>query len=314
MDNINLLYCFDKNYNTQGYLSIYSFLENIKEKNISIYIIHKDPESFELYKKWLQDEFTFDLNIYKFSEETSYLPNLNNKHVSEATYYRLFLNKYLPKEIKNILYVDADVYCYSDISKHILEIHNDLQIMKKPIGCVTEQIKNEDTKKNFLRLSLKSSKYFNAGVMFINLNLWNEKFNSLDVKNLVSSLSEKIEYWDQDVLNYVFDENYLEISPQFNYVVRHTVNKKYILPRNCLVHFAGNNKPWSVTGALEPPSDLYYGILERSKLNKLVLQMNGSKRKNITYILKKIFSKDFFKFKFKWQYLLLSAKLTIKEI
>ena len=60
--------------------------------------------------------------------------------------------------------------------------------------------------------------------------------NSLDVKNLVSSLSEKIEYWDQDVLNYVFDENYLEISPQFN--IEHTVNKKYILPRNCLVHFA----------------------------------------------------------------------------
>ena len=73
--------------------------------------------------------------------------------------------------------------------------------------------------------------------MFINLNLWNEKFNSLDVKNLVSSLSEKIEYWDQDVLNYVFDENYLEISP-FNYVGRHTVNKKYILQRIVLFIFA----------------------------------------------------------------------------
>ena len=50
---MNFLYCFDENYNIQGYLSIYSLLENVDNK-ISIYIIHKDPKSFEKYPTNIQ--------------------------------------------------------------------------------------------------------------------------------------------------------------------------------------------------------------------------------------------------------------------
>jgi len=42
---INVLYCFDENYNKQAAVSIFSLLEKVSEK-INIYIIHKDPDTF----------------------------------------------------------------------------------------------------------------------------------------------------------------------------------------------------------------------------------------------------------------------------
>ena len=47
-ENINFLYCFDNNYNLQANNSISSLLENVSEP-ISIYIIHENPSTFEIY-------------------------------------------------------------------------------------------------------------------------------------------------------------------------------------------------------------------------------------------------------------------------
>ena len=40
-ENINFLYCFDKNYNTQAFSSMISLLNNTS-KRISIYVIHNE--------------------------------------------------------------------------------------------------------------------------------------------------------------------------------------------------------------------------------------------------------------------------------
>ena len=47
---LNILYCLDENYNVQASNSIYSILENTKDK-INVYIIHKNPESFQKFSK-----------------------------------------------------------------------------------------------------------------------------------------------------------------------------------------------------------------------------------------------------------------------
>ena len=40
---LNFLYCFDENYNVQGFLSMYSLLEKVDIK-IQIYLIHKSQK------------------------------------------------------------------------------------------------------------------------------------------------------------------------------------------------------------------------------------------------------------------------------
>ena len=57
--NINLLYCFDKNYNKQAYISIMSILKKL-DSDVSLHILHNEPESFLFYKNKIEERM---LNI-----------------------------------------------------------------------------------------------------------------------------------------------------------------------------------------------------------------------------------------------------------
>ena len=95
----NFVYAADQNYNTQLFYSIFSLLENISTE-VNIFIIHKDPKSFEPQINRLNSNFkNLNLSIYKFEIENFEFPNVEGKHVSEATYYRLFIDNLIPRDI-----------------------------------------------------------------------------------------------------------------------------------------------------------------------------------------------------------------------
>ena len=100
-------------------------------------------------------------------------------HISEATYYRLYLSEYLPKNIENLIYVDADVI--SNTALNVDEIFINLKKEKLEIAANTEFFKNEENRVNiFKELGLGADRYFNAGVLFINFQLWKK----IKLKNL----------------------------------------------------------------------------------------------------------------------------------
>ena len=99
---LNFLYCFDENYNVQGFLSMYSLLEKVDLK-IQIYLIHKSQiDNINIPSKILSHKNLKSLDIYKFENKDLNFYNLENAHVSEATFYRL-TDTYYIKFIKIIL-------------------------------------------------------------------------------------------------------------------------------------------------------------------------------------------------------------------
>ena len=66
---------------------------------------------------------------------------------------------------------------------------------------------------------MKSNKYFNAGVMIIDLKKW--KANDLKNKSLkiIEENKEKLLFWDQDVLNLYFDDQYEPLPIALNFKV-----------------------------------------------------------------------------------------------
>ena len=89
--SINILYCFDENYNLQALTSMNSLLDEVSEK-VDIYIIHNNPDTFNSLSKNIEShKNTRSINITKFEKENLNFPNVVNSHVSEATYYRLFI-------------------------------------------------------------------------------------------------------------------------------------------------------------------------------------------------------------------------------
>ena len=110
------------------------------------------------------------------------------------------------------------------------------------VACENE---SEINKENIKRLGLKCEKYFNAGVVLMNLKAmrgWMRK-EELD-KKIDKNLSLFI-WQDQDILNFVYDGAVLFEDRRFNYQVRG--GQKDIEKRAenaAVIHYVGTQKPW----------------------------------------------------------------------
>ena len=169
---MNFLYCFDNNFNLQALNSINSIINNSKSKNLSFYIIHDSPSDFSnLIDKYLSD-YKNIISIFKFDFDSIDFPKITDAHVSKATYFRLFFQKYLPEDIEFITYVDSDIICLRDPETDVKEAIKKINKNNLLLGAISE---GKGTKNNQIRLDMKSDKYFNAGVMIINLKEWRAK-------------------------------------------------------------------------------------------------------------------------------------------
>ena len=262
---INFLYCFDKNYRIQGNNSIFSLLENVTEK-INIFIIHSDSEDTGfLDTKILEHKNLNNIFLKKFKGTHNY-PNLEEAHVSSATYFRLFLSDYIDNTINSLIYLDADFICVND---PVPVLKNKINLLSKSdsiIACTTEF--GLDSPENLNRFGLDPVKYFNAGFMIIDYQKWN-KFNTS--ANLIDKLNQNsfnLKYWDQDLLNIHFYGDFLELEKNLNYQFQYNLFDKAQSTNETkeeiiFIHYSGKFKPWSVRGALEKNADFYHDTYKR---------------------------------------------------
>ena len=72
----------------------------------------------------------------------------------------------------------------------------------------------------FEDIKMKSSKYFNAGMILINVNKWKELNLREKLLDTLKRSEIKLTMWDQDLLNNVIDGQYLELSNVLNWSMR----------------------------------------------------------------------------------------------
>ena len=97
--------------------------------------------------------------------------------------------------------------------------------------------------------------------MIINYDKWINENTLVDLLRTMNDLGENIKYWDQDILNVVFDGKYFEMNQYLNFSLS---TDKYNLPpfeklieKILFLHFSGNLKPWSIKGVFNKFSNLY---------------------------------------------------------
>tara|TARA_B100000886_G_scaffold337897_1_gene299622 strand:+ start:2686 stop:3630 length:945 start_codon:yes stop_codon:yes gene_type:complete len=260
----NILYCFDENYNIQAYCSIISLLNHSNEK-VSIYIIHKDPETFEQYNEKIKKHNNLlTLNIYKFDKKDINFPNFKNSHFSNAIFYRLFLESYVPKNIDFVLYIDADAYF---IKEYQLKLTQSIEKLKKSNKILSAQT-NEVLHNEKNRLNLSSGRYLNSGVLLINYQLWIKNNCSFQLSSILQNRKSDFLWHDQDILSLFFDGSYEELDEDLNF----NVYGKQRLSRDLyekiendavVIHYSGKFKPWSPKGIFALDSKYYYDIFRK---------------------------------------------------
>jgi lipopolysaccharide biosynthesis glycosyltransferase len=122
---------------------------------------------------------------------------------------------------------------------------------------------------NYHDLEMESSaKYFNSGVMLINLEYWRAYNIKGKVIEFVSRKPEVIRWVDQDGLNSVINGNWLELHPKYNlhtrllYIEYDPVSPiKEAIDNPVIIHYTGPSKPWYFRNK-HPYKHLYWKYLK----------------------------------------------------
>ncbi len=166
-----------------------------------------------------------------------------NQHFSIVNYYRLLIPDLLPVDIKKVLYFDSDLLVLKPLDELWM-----IDIDHYYLAAVQNIIDDSHRKK--LGLSI-NSKYFNSGVMLLNLEKWRIDNLSEKVINYIKNNPEKIENVDQDGLNAILNGEWFELPLKWNVQSYHFLTDEgKIRYADCIsdpaiIHFTGNGtKPW----------------------------------------------------------------------
>jgi len=185
-------------------------------------------------------------------------------YISIATYYRFFIVKIFPL-YERALYLDCDLILDRDISELAqLDFAGNL-VAAVPDFMIIHRYTYEAKVYKHLNTLLKltdSRKYFNAGVLLFNISALQEA-HFLEEGFKILRETGKLQWQDQDVLNILFHNKVLLLSPKWNYLVEtdafgHNTqaslakeyDQRYIALQNevdtkpAIIHYGGRKKPW----------------------------------------------------------------------
>ncbi len=168
---------------------------------------------------------------------------------ADAMMARLFLNRFVPEEYTQYLYIDGDVHITGSLDELI-----DTEVPKGHFLAandpMTFQLADNDALSRDLAAHLESlglqpaqaELYFNTGVLRINRNGWDSI--GLQAWNMIKASKNGFRFPDQDPLNLVGGSCRLPMSLAWNFPIfmRNARVESDINPR--IYHFMSRPKPW----------------------------------------------------------------------
>jgi len=181
------------------------------------------PLNFEIDFLAIDDE----LDAMPYTSSTSIIPNI--------TYGRLMAGKLLPK-FASIAYFDVDINIRSSIDSLL---KTDFKQTIAAVLDIATRTKGAD--------GHAIERYFNSGVLAINLNSWRENETDDKVQEIMRS-RPNLDYMDQDVLNLLFENDWFELNQKYNFAAERRNRFDYpecLAEDSVIVHFSGYGKPWT---------------------------------------------------------------------
>jgi len=157
-------------------------------------------------------------------------------------YARLILDKLLPADIDRVIYLDCDVMVCQPI-----ELLHDIDMGDKPLAAVFDPFHIGLKKGRDIRLKQTpfdtGDRYFNSGVLLIDLKRYAAadlpaKIHAMAKSGVLANL-----FFDQDLLNLVFLNNWQPLDWRFNLLDPRSSHEPL---QPVIVHYTGHRHPWNI--------------------------------------------------------------------
>lgn len=289
MDKINIVFAIDNNFIEHLAVTIASILLNSNiEEEFDFHVLDGGitDDSKEKIAE-LKSIKNFNIQYLKIEEEEfKSCPLSMESHLSKAAYYRFKLPSLLKSD--KALYLDCDIL----VKKSLKNLYN--KNIENDYAAVIEDNLFSHGLIDELCRNLGVEKYFNSGVMLLNLKKMRE--NNIEEKcfKLIHDHPEKIKYHDQCVLNYLFKNKATFIEKKYNLQYNPSIKgiyKEYKKQKKqCVIlHFTSEMKPW-ILETNHPCTFEYYYYLSKTPFRQNLLQvMIKKKLLSVFSFIKKIY-------------------------
>lgn len=256
-----VVYCSDENYAQHLFVSVTSLYYYNNSNELFIYVLDGgiSEKSKTVFNNLAETEgFEIIFVAVDFSLFTNFLVD---GHISRAAYYRISISDLLPVEHTRALYLDCDIVINENL--------NDIWIQDMQ-GHAIAAVPEYSNARN-IEMGLGNTKTFNSGVLLLDLKKWRIEGIASKVLNFIKENPGKIKFHDQDALNAVLVNDWLELPIKWN------LTFKYIAKRDCIhdegllqqidkpaiIHFNESFKPWHFQ-LRHPYKNLYKKFLEQT--------------------------------------------------
>lgn len=257
-----------------------------KNYNYNIKILNTDNVSVENKSKILA-EYSKDVFDIEFVDVSPYIEKISAKlhtrdYYSKTTYYRLFIPTMYP-ELDKALYLDCDIAINDSISKLY-----ETELGENYVGAIPDQSVKylSDEFKEYVEKRVgveKYDKYFNAGILVMNL----KKLREVGFEDLFIELLSNIKFnvaQDQDYLNVICKGHVVFIDEIWNEMPLPVEIERPAKPS--LIHYNLSFKPWRIDGVLYEEvfwnyarkTSFIYDILETKRSYTKEMQENTERQ------------------------------------
>jgi len=232
---LSLVFTIDENFVRHFSVALVSVLENNKDLDLNVFVIHDIQDTGKLKEVIGIFKQKYDFNIQLLSLDNSVLENFKvSLHLSKAVYFRLFLSEILPSNLDKILFLDSDLVVTGSLRELAEFKFTDQSLLAQ------DDIELDINIRRLNEMGFPVTRYFNAGVMLINLNFWRAGDYAKKLLDIADKYMDKLSWWDQDILNICFYDSWQYFDKTYNAL--HLRRKLAKLP--VIVHYAGPSKPW----------------------------------------------------------------------
>lgn len=244
---MNILVTLDSNYVGPLTVLLKSLMITNPNNSFDLYVAHSSltEEDFIKIRRATDPQRTRVHSVTVSPGILEHAPVL--KRISKETYYRLLMMDYLPESVDRVLYIDPDIVILRDISPlYNIDFKGKTLAAAGHVKLWVEGI-------NRIRFNNpKGVRYFNAGVLMVNL----EKLRKNITSEMVFDYIRKNQKWlflaDQDVLNGMLGKDTINIDECIYNLDEKTVrfnrrrvrDLKWVEDNAVIVHFNGKYKPW----------------------------------------------------------------------
>lgn len=239
--NRHIFFGVDNKFISHALITLMSLIENAGASVYQFHIISSDLQDsdVERYVKVLTGS-RHGLSLHHVGDNLfDSLPT--TALFTRATYYRLLAPLLVP-DAEKALYLDADMVCINS-----LDTLWSIPFEEQEIALVVSE---SDSLQSVLakNVGLKHNRYFNAGMMLINVTQWNRANVSEEAFRLLTTPGKRLQYLDQDALNVVLEGRVRYVDKRFNYIEKLAHDEQGyrtdVPVDTCIIHYAGADKPW----------------------------------------------------------------------